>query len=232
MRVRNLLAAALIGFAGVVGPVTVAYAQEEPGVEAESTADQEPSHETEECLEILEKGGEPDDCQESPSPILPATNEIIWGGISFFLTLLLLWKIAYPGIKKMMDDRTERIRDNLDEAERTKSEAQRILEDYQRQLADARNESARIIEEARQTAEQMRKDLIERAETEARELRARSQSDVKAAHATALAELRTQVSELAIELAEKVVEKNLDRDTQTALIESYINQVGSRNGAR
>jgi F-type H+-transporting ATPase subunit b len=126
-----------------------------------------------------------------------------------------------------MEDRTQRIRDNLDEAEKTKNDAQSILDEYQRQLADAKNESSRIIEEARQTAEQMRKDLIARAEAEAAELRQRNQSEINAARDRLLADIQTQVRGMAIDLAEKVVEKNLDRDTQMALIESYINQVGS-----
>jgi F-type H+-transporting ATPase subunit b len=77
-------------------------------------------------------------------------------------------------VAKAMEDRTQKIRENLDDAERTKAEAQRILEEYQRQLADAKNESARIIDEARQTAEQMRRDLMVRAEAEVGELRDRS----------------------------------------------------------
>jgi F-type H+-transporting ATPase subunit b len=164
---------------------------------------------------------------EAPNPILPEANEIIWGGGSFIVLLVVLWRFLLPAVQRGMEARTNRIRENLDEAERTKSEAQRVLEDYQRQLADARNESARIIEETRQTAEQMRRDLMARAEDEVRELRERTQAEIAAARDRALAELETQVSDIAIELAEKVIESNLDRDTQLRLIESYINQVGS-----
>ncbi len=164
---------------------------------------------------------------EAPNPIFPEPNEIIWGGGSFLVLLVVLWRFLLPAVQRGMENRTDRIRENLDEAERTKSEAQRVLEDYQRQLADARNESARIIEETRQTAEQMRRDLMARAEEEVRELRERTQAEIGAARERALAELETQVSDMAIQLAEKVIESNLDRDTQVRLIESYINQVGS-----
>jgi F-type H+-transporting ATPase subunit b len=164
---------------------------------------------------------------EAPNPIFPATNEIIWGAGSFFVLLVVLWRFLLPAIQQGMENRTNRIRENLDEAERTKSEAQRVLEDYQRQLADARNESARIIEETRQTAEQMRRDLMSRAEAEVKELRERTSAEIAAARERALAELETDVSEMAIQLAEKVIEANLDRDTQLRLIESYISQVGS-----
>lgn len=166
---------------------------------------------------------------EAPNPILPEVNEIIWGAGSFFVLLAVLWRFLLPAVQRGMENRTNRIRENLDEAERTKSEAQRVLEDYQRQLADARNESARIIEETRQTAEQMRRDLMARAEEEVRELRERTQAEIAAARERALVELESQVSNMAIDLAEKVIESNLDRDTQLRLIEGYINQVGSSN---
>ncbi|HVF33515.1 MAG TPA: F0F1 ATP synthase subunit B [Acidimicrobiales bacterium] len=164
---------------------------------------------------------------ESHNPILPETSELVYAVIAFLVLLALMWKFAFPAVQKAMDGRTQRIRDNLDEAERTKAEAQRILEEYQRQLADAKNESARIIDEARQTAEQMRRDLMVRAEAEVNELRDRSRQEIEAAQVRAVADLRTQVSELAIGAAEVVVQKNLDRDTNRALVERYIEQVGS-----
>jgi F-type H+-transporting ATPase subunit b len=138
-----------------------------------------------------------------------------------------MWKFAFPAVQKGMLARTQRIRDNLDDAERTKAEAQRILEDYQRQLADAKNESARIIDEARQTAEQMRRDLMVRAEAEVTELRERTRTEVEAAQQRAIADLRSQVSDLAIGAAEVVVQRNLDRETNRALVERFIEQVGT-----
>jgi F-type H+-transporting ATPase subunit b len=233
MRIRRLLAALLVLAGASLVPAAAAWAQEDHG--GETPAGEEPgtapgeelTHEQEECIHLLEGGGDPEDCHEAPSPIMPATNELIWGSIAFLTIFAILAKLAYPAIKKAMEERTNKIRESLDDAERTRSEAQTILEDYQRQLNDARNEANRIIEEARQTADQLRQDLMQRAEAEVAELRRRSQEDISAAQQRATADLRAQVSQLAIDLAEKVVERNLDRDTNMALIESYINQVES-----
>ncbi|MGH9267017.1 MAG: F0F1 ATP synthase subunit B [Acidimicrobiales bacterium] len=182
-----------------------------------------------ECLEeVAKKGGDPASCHEAPNPILPEANEIIWGFLSFAVLFLLLKKFAFPAVQKTMQARTDRIRESLDEAERTRADAERILEDYQRQLADARNESARIIEEARQTAEQMRRDLIARAEVEVAELRQRNLDDITAAQSRALADVRGQLAQIATEAAEVIVKKNLDRATQAALVEEYISQLGAR----
>jgi F-type H+-transporting ATPase subunit b len=222
MRVRSGAAALLLALSfGVLGMQGVASAQTTP------TTEKHLSHQSQECIKLLDEGKAVEDCQKSPSPIFPATNELIWGTLSFLILLGAMWKFALPGVQKGMQARTDRIRENLDEAEKAKSEAQRILEDYQRQLADAKNESARIIEEARQTAEQMRRDLMTRAESEINEVRQRSHAEMEAAKNRAVAELRAQVSELAIAAAEIVVQKNLDRDTNRALVERYIEQVGA-----
>ena len=165
---------------------------------------------------------------KAKNPISPELKEVVWGAIAFVLVFAVLaWK-AWPAIKKALADREARIRADLESAESAKTEAETSLAQYQQQLAEARTEAGKIIEEARLSADQVRKDLIARAETDAAELRQRAQEDIRLATERAMADLQGRVAELSIELAEKVVERNLDRDTQIALIESYINQVGSR----
>jgi len=165
---------------------------------------------------------------KAKSPIVPEGKEIFWAVISFFIVFgLLAWK-GWPAIKKAIADREAHIKADLERAESAKTEAETSLVQYQQQLAEARNEAGKIIEEARLAADQVRKDLIARAEADATELRGRAQEDIRLATERAVADLQGRVAELSIELAEKVVERNLDHDTQIALIESYINQVGSR----
>jgi F-type H+-transporting ATPase subunit b len=227
IRTAALAVAIGLGALGVAGGAAApAFAQTEPPTTQTSTP--KPNTAAKECIDKLEKGGAIDDCQKAPSPILPATNELIWGGIAFVILFFLLAKFAYPTIKKGMDDRAEKIRTSIDEAENARTDAHRILEEYQRQLADARSESARIIEEARQAADRLRQDLKRQAETEVGELRARAQEDIQAQVQRAMADLQARVGELAIELAEKVVERSLDRETNMQLIENYINQVGAQ----
>jgi F-type H+-transporting ATPase subunit b len=222
MRTRRALLAAVLTV-GVLVPVAAA-----PAFAQETTATTvKVPKASEECIKKLESGGTIDDCQKAPSPILPATNELFWGSLSFIILFFLLAKVAYPGLKKGMEGRAEKIRNSIDEAERAKGDAQRILEEYQRQLADAKSESARIIEEARQAADRLRQDLKRQAETEVQEMRARAQEDIQAQVQRAMADLQARVAELAIELAEKVVERSLDRETNMQLIENYINQVGT-----
>jgi F-type H+-transporting ATPase subunit b len=165
--------------------------------------------------------------EEKTNPILPAGNEIVWGAISFLILLFLISKFAYPAIKKGIDARADKIRGSLDEAERTRDEANGILEDYRRQLADAKNESARIIEEARQSADKLRQDLKKQAEAEVAEIKSRAQEDIAAQVERAMGDLRARVADMTIELTEKVVQRNLDRETNLALIERFIDEADS-----
>jgi F-type H+-transporting ATPase subunit b len=199
-----------------------------PATAMAAVATQKPD-EISKCLEEKQARGETDfsTCQKAPNPILPAGSEMVWAAISFVVLFVLLAKLAWPGIKKGMQARADKIREGLDDAERAKTEAQSVLDEYQRQLADAKGEAARIIEEARQAADNLRQDLRRQAESEVADLKQRAQEDIQAQVDRALTDLRSQVATLSIDLAEKVVERNLDRDTQLALIESFINQVGS-----
>jgi F-type H+-transporting ATPase subunit b len=164
---------------------------------------------------------------QSKNPILPSVPELLWGIGAFAILFVVMAIYAFPAVQKAMIARTEKIRSSLDEAEHAKAEADTILDEYQRKLADARNESNRIIEEARQAADQLRTDLMAQAQADAADLRQKTMDDLRAAQERTLADLKVKVAEIAITAAEKVIERNLDRDTQMALVESYINQVGS-----
>jgi F-type H+-transporting ATPase subunit b len=219
-RIRALIAVVGIAFAVLVVAGPAFAAEPEPHFNKEAGK---------ECYEKAVKGGDfvPDDCQKAPSPLLPAKNEVIWGSAAFAVLLIAMWKFGVPAVKNMEKAREDRIRNDLEGAEKARTEAEAEKAQYQEQIADARNEAGRIIEEARQSAEQVRKDLIARAEAEANEIRQRAQADISTQQERALAELRTEVTQLSIDLAERIVEHNLDRDTQQRLVDSFINQVGS-----
>jgi F-type H+-transporting ATPase subunit b len=231
VRIRALTAGLLLLVATfAAAPAVVAVTASPAAAQATTpTTVKGPNKFGKECIDKLEKGGKIEDCQKAPSPILPATNELVWGIISFAVLVFLLGRFAYPTLKKGMDARSDRIRNSIDEAERTRAEAQTILDEYQRQLADAKSEAARIIEEARQAADRLRHDLRAQAEAEIAELKARANEDVRNQVDRAMADLQHRVGQLSIELAEKVVGASLDRDANMRLIEAYINEVGAQN---
>jgi len=220
-RSRLLLVIAVVA-AGVFGLAGTADAAEEGGGGPKG-------HAEEECIHILEEGGEIDDCQESPNPILPATNELIWGSISFFIVFGLLAKFAFPALRKAMAAREEKIRADLEAAERTRLETEETRRRYEEQIANAREEAGRIIEEARQAGEAVRADVIARAEREAAEIRSRAEADIGLQRERLLSELRGEVASMSIDLASRIVERNLDTDANRQLVDSFIDQVGRSN---
>jgi len=211
---------AVAGVALVVGLTAApAFAQEaEPNFA---------NHAAEECHKLLEEGKAVDDCQKAPNPLVPELNEIIWGSLAFLVLLGVMWKFGVPAVKNMEQAREDRIRNDLEGAEKARTDAEAEKAQYLAQIAGANEEAGRVIEEARQSAEQVRRDLIARAEAEAAEIRERAQADITTQQERAMAELRSDVTQLSIDLAERIVEHNLDRDTQQRLVDSFINQVGS-----
>jgi F-type H+-transporting ATPase subunit b len=228
---RLLLAGAALSSAAVVGLAPHAMAQEgsDPVEETIHEAeDNGATHADAECIEVIAEGGTVDDCHAAPNPLLPETNEIIWGAVGFLVVLFFVWKMGLPAIKKGMEARSERIRSDLDAAETQRTEADTLLAEYRAQLTDAKNESARIIEEARQSADALRRDQESRLQSELTELRSKAAADIDAAKVQAISDLRGEVAQLAVGAAEVVVGKNLDQATQVQLIEDYINQVAGQ----
>lgn len=241
-KIRLLLAAAAIGLLGTLAVANPAHAAGESEevclikavyefAEEGETYDVE----TEKFVVDGEKVKEPSeefetavsDCFEAPNPLIPEINEVIWGGLAFLTVVAFLtWK-GVPAIKKTMVARSERIAADLAAAEAQRVEAEATAAEYQAKLADARSESARIVEEARQAADTVRTDLIAKAEADAAEVRARAVADAEATKAQVMADLRGEVTALAIGAAEQVVGRNLDEATNAALVEAYIDQVGA-----
>ena len=231
MRIRRFLLAGLLAVGVVMTMPTVAYAS---GNHAQEVLEC-----TEKAIASNKSGGEVDaaafltdleDCNKAKSLVTPATPEIIWGGLAFLIVLAVLMKFAFPALKKGLKARSDQIRDDLESASRAREEAEAESAQYRAAIGDARSEGNVIVEEARADAERIRREVVARAETEAADIRERAQEDIRLAQERAVSDLRAQVADLSIGLAEKVVEHNLDRDTQVALIESYINSVG--NGSR
>ena len=236
MRIRRLALAGLIAV-GVVALLAAPASAQDPGAKH----DKHIVHCVEEALHdnVPEEGKKDfgaaadaiEDCKKSKSIIAPATPELIWGTIAFAIVAFALIKFAFPGLKKALADRQAKIKGDLEAAERARTEAEDEKRKFEAQLGDARGEANRIVEEAREAAEQVRRDLTARAETEAAEIRSRAQQDAQLAADRAMTDVQQRVADISIELAEKIVERNLDKDTQMALVESYISSVGSGRGA-
>ncbi len=166
--------------------------------------------------------------------ILPESNELIYGTLAFVIVFAVLAKFAFPAMNRMLAARTAKIQGDLERAEQTRRDAEGELADYRRQLAGARDEAGRIIEEARKTADQLRKDLQAKAEQASEATVAHAQEEIRAERDRVFQELKTQVGEIAVELAGRVVGRSLDKKAHDRMIDDYIEQVagkGEGNGS-
>ena len=166
--------------------------------------------------------------EESRNPILPAWNELIWGAVAFFVLLFLMYWTVWPQVNKAYQDRRANIEGKLEQAEKDRAEAEKLLERYRERLAAAEDETQRILEEARANAERVRKDLLTKAEADAERQLERARQAIRSERDQAIRQLRGEVGTLAVELATRVVGDSLDRDRQLRLVDQYIDQLGDQ----
>jgi F-type H+-transporting ATPase subunit b len=160
-----------------------------------------------------------------PQDLYPRLDELIVGAIAFAVLFFFTWKWVLPRLGRLLDERRRRIQGDLEAAEAARREAEAALRRYEEQLKEARAESGKIVDEARKTAEKMRTDLLAKAEDESRQIVARAQEEIRAERDRAFQELRRQVGELSVELAERVVGENLDKQRQLKLVDGYIDEL-------
>jgi F-type H+-transporting ATPase subunit b len=166
--------------------------------------------------------------EHEQSPILPATNELVWGTVAFLILLFLMYRTVFPSINKAYKDRRANIEGKLEQAEREREEADQLLEQYRRRLRDAEDETLRILEEARSNAERVRRELLAKAEGDAGRELDRARQAIRAERDQAIRQLRNEVGTLAVELATRVVGDSLDRDRQLRLVDEYIDELGTQ----
>jgi F-type H+-transporting ATPase subunit b len=159
--------------------------------------------------------------------LYPHWQELLVGALAFAVLFFFVWKWVLPRVSALLEERRQKIQGDLESAEQTRRQAEQELADYREQLANARQESNGIIEEARKTAEQLRADIQARAEREATATVAKAQEEIRAERDRVFQELRGEIGEIAVELAERVVGAALDAKAHQRLIDEYIDEVAS-----
>ena len=144
--------------------------------------------------------------------------------VNFGLLLGLLYLFAYKPILRMMDQRSDRIRESLEAAERARDESARSQEDTQQRLNEARLEGQRLIDQAREMAERYRNEEADKARQEAEAFVARAREDIQRERDAAVQEVRSHFAELAIVAAERVIERTLDRDAHGEIIARVLDE--------
>ena len=138
--------------------------------------------------------------------------------VNFLILLGILHLFAYKPILRLLDQRSERIRESLEAADRARQEAAESQARTQEQLQEVRREGQRLLDQARGLAEKYREDEMAKARQEAEAFIARARQDIQQERDGAIEEVKTHFARLAIQAAERVISQSLDEESHRELI--------------
>jgi len=168
-------------------------------------------------LLLQEPGGE-----QGFTPFSINSGLIFWTILVFGVLLVVLWRLGWPALLKSVEERERRIQQQLDEAERARAEAARLLEEHKRTIAAARNEAQEMVAKARALAEKERETLLAKAREEYEQLLERARKEIGAEKEKAILELRREAVDLSIAAASKLIEAKLDTEANRRLVMEYL----------
>jgi F-type H+-transporting ATPase subunit b len=134
---------------------------------------------------------------------------IFWEVVSFAILLFILYKFAFPGILSVLEEREKKIKNSLDEAEAHRLEAERRLREYEARLAGASREAEGILAAAKERTQRLMEENEQRLTAEAERIKGDATREIDHERRKAIQEIRTQTTDLALMVAEKVVERSL-----------------------
>jgi F-type H+-transporting ATPase subunit b len=147
---------------------------------------------------------------------------MVWTIVCFGITFFVLRRFAFGQIQKLIDERRERIRRSIEEAEKARSEARRLLEEHRALIGQARGQAETILAEARKVAESMARRAKEETEADRQRRLEETKRQIEAETQRALLQIRTEVAELTLVATTKVTGKVLDDADHKRLIEEAI----------
>jgi len=142
--------------------------------------------------------------------------------VNFGLLFGLLYILAYKPLRRMMDQRSARIKESIEQSERIKEQLAQSQDQVKAQLADARREGQTIMAQATQMGVQLKEEARQEARREAEAIVTKARAEIERERDSAMQDLRNQFVDLAISAAEKVVEESLDREKHRRLIEEVL----------
>jgi F-type H+-transporting ATPase subunit b len=153
-------------------------------------------------------------------------GDILFQLLAFLILLLLLKKFAFKPLINVMKQREDHISGEIASAELRNAEAKQLIEEQQGLLKKAREESQSLIENAKKLGEQQKNDIIQAARDESERLKESAKQEIIKEREQAVTALREQVASLSVMIASKVIEKELDEQSQEKLIQDYLKEIG------
>ncbi|HAQ37990.1 MAG TPA: F0F1 ATP synthase subunit B [Saprospiraceae bacterium] len=159
------------------------------------------------------------------SVIKPEPGLFIWAVVIFVIFWYLIIKFAFRPIVNALEDREGKIQEALDKAKKTNEEMERLQADNEKLLAQAREERSKILNEAKGVSDKIIQEAKDKAKQEAAEIVEKAMVEINAQKTQALSEVKNVVGNIALEIAEKVVKKELSKDQgQQEYVKSLIDE--------
>jgi F-type H+-transporting ATPase subunit b len=157
--------------------------------------------------------------------VQPGVGLMIWTLIAFGITLWVLRRYVFPRIQDQLDKRQRAIEETIDTAERTKSEAEKLLAEYRERLAEARRQADDIVARARKTGERHQQEVIESTSAKQQEMLEQARRDIETETRMALERIRKEVADLTVIATEKVTRKTLTGEDHQRLVQEALREV-------
>ena len=167
------------------------------------------------------------------NPLIPAWYDIIWSAVCFVVILFVVWKVALPKMKTLLDQRAAAIEGNIAKADEAQRKAEAALAEYTAQLADARKEAGEIRDAAREDGKKIVSEAKETAVAEATRVTATAHAQIEAERQSTLVSLRNEVGTLALDLAGGVIGETLSDDAKAqAVVDRFLADLEASEGAK
>jgi F-type H+-transporting ATPase subunit b len=157
--------------------------------------------------------------------ITPNVGIMIWTIVVFAISYYVLRRTVFPRIGEALDQRAKKIEGEIDAADHTRQEAEKVLEEYRERLKEARGQADEIVQRARQAAETHEAEAKQHGQGVLTEAAKRAEREIDAATQRALDDIRKEVADLTIMATEKVTRKTLDEEDQRKLVEQALNEL-------
>ena len=147
-------------------------------------------------------------------PIKPDFGLLLWSSVIFILFWILMGKMAFGPIKEALKKREGDIQDALDEAKNARDEMSNLKAQNEQILAQAREERSKILKEAKDIKDSMIKEAKDKAKDEARKIVTSAKNEIENQKQAALIDLKNQSGMMALEIAEKIIKRQLSSDSE------------------
>ncbi len=160
------------------------------------------------------------------NPLFPKNYDIVWSIVPLVVILILFWKFVLPKFQEVLTEREDRIEGGIERAEAAQAEAKAALEKYNSQLAEARTEAAKIRDEARTQGQRIIADATTKANDESARIVEAGEKQLLASREQVVAELRKEMGQNSINLAERLLGQELSSDVRnSSSIDSFLSDL-------